>query len=112
MVPDSKSPLPSQVHRILGATSDFSQTPCGPPTNTFKLTRQGLAIDMHGQRHFGIRSLTSCNGRQSVETPGVQLHSDVWSVWQSETSSLFTSPTCASSNLAEPPAHISTQMVA
>ena len=32
VVPDSKSPLPSQVHRILGATSDLSQTPCGPPT--------------------------------------------------------------------------------
>ena len=27
-----KSPLPSRVHRILGATSDISQTPCGPPT--------------------------------------------------------------------------------
>ena len=35
---------------------------------------------MHGQRHFGIWSLTSCNGRQSVGTLGVQLHSDVWSV--------------------------------
>ena len=32
VVPDSKSPLPSQVHRILSATSDLSQTPCGPPT--------------------------------------------------------------------------------
>ena len=32
VVPDAKSPLPSQVHRILGATSDSSQTPCGPPT--------------------------------------------------------------------------------
>ena len=31
-VPDSKSPLPSQVHRILGATTDLSQTSCGPPT--------------------------------------------------------------------------------
>ena len=28
---DEKSPLPSQVHRILGATSDLSQTPCSPP---------------------------------------------------------------------------------
>ena len=92
VVPDSKSPLPSQVHRILGATSDLSQTPCGPPT-LFNLTRQSLAIDMHDQRHFGIRSLTSCNGRQSVGTLGVQLHSDVWSVWQSKTSSFFTSPT-------------------
>ena len=32
LFPDAKSPLPSQVHRILGATSDLSQTPCGPPT--------------------------------------------------------------------------------
>ena len=32
VVPDEKSPLPSQVHRILGATSDLSQTPYGPPT--------------------------------------------------------------------------------
>ena len=32
VVPDSKSPLPSQVHRILGATSDLSLTPCFPPT--------------------------------------------------------------------------------
>ena len=32
VVPDVKSPLPSQVHRILGATSDLSQTPSGPPT--------------------------------------------------------------------------------
>ena len=28
VVSDAKSPLPSQVHRILGATSDLSQTPC------------------------------------------------------------------------------------
>ena len=32
VVPDEESPFPSQVHRILGATSDLSQTPCGPPT--------------------------------------------------------------------------------
>ena len=32
VVPDAKSPLLSQVHRIFGATSDLSQTPCGPPT--------------------------------------------------------------------------------
>ena len=32
VVPDEKSPLPSQVHRILGGTSDLSQTPYGPPT--------------------------------------------------------------------------------
>ena len=39
VVPDSKSPLPSQVHRILGATSDLSQT----PSNTFNLTRQRVS---------------------------------------------------------------------
>ena len=32
VVPDEKSPLPSQVHRILGATTDLPQIPCGPPT--------------------------------------------------------------------------------
>ena len=32
VVLDSKSPLPSQVHRILGATSDLSLTRSGPPT--------------------------------------------------------------------------------
>ena len=32
VVLEEMSPLPSQVHRILGATSDLSQTPYGPPT--------------------------------------------------------------------------------
>ena len=41
------------------------------PSNTFNLTRQSLAIDMHGQRRFGIGSLTSCSGRQIVGALGV-----------------------------------------
>ena len=52
VVPNEKSSLPSQVHRILGATSDFN------------CTRQSRAINKHDQRRFGIRELESCNGRQ------------------------------------------------
>ena len=54
VVPDSKSPLPSFLaqhliyHRHLVAL------------HTLNLTRQSLAIVTHGQRHFAIRSLTSC----------------------------------------------------
>ena len=40
VVPDAKSPLPSQVHRILGAASDLSQTPCGPPTLSISQDRE------------------------------------------------------------------------
>ena len=93
VVPGEKSPLPSQVHRIVGATSDLSQTPYGPPTYLFNCTRQSRATVKHDQRRFGIRELDSCNGRQIVGSLGIQLHSDVWSFWQSKTSSVLTSPT-------------------
>ena len=39
VVLDSKSLLPSQVHAIL-ATSDLSQTPCGPPTLSISQDRE------------------------------------------------------------------------
>ena len=46
VVPDAKSPLPSQVHRILGATSDLSQTPCGPPTHSISQNRVAQLTSM------------------------------------------------------------------
>ena len=48
----------------------------------FNCTRQSRATVKHDQRRFGIRELDPCNGRQIVGSLGVQLHSDVWSVWQ------------------------------
>ena len=46
VVPDAKSPFPSQVHRILGATSDLSQTPCGPPTLSISQDRVAQLTSM------------------------------------------------------------------
>ena len=60
--------------------------------NTYNFTRQGRTIDKHGKGRFGIWSLTTCMGRQIVGALGVQLHSDVWTVWQGKTSSFFTPP--------------------
>ena len=34
------------------------------PSNNFTFIRQSRAIDDHGQRHFGFRSLELCNGSQ------------------------------------------------
>ena len=87
---DAKSPLPSQVNRSLGTTSDVSQTPCGPPT--LSISQDRGAQSQAWSKTFWNPVSASCSGRQIVEMLGVQLHSDVGSVWKGKSSSFVMSP--------------------
>ena len=86
VVPNEKSPLPSQVHRILGATSDLSQTRCGPPTLSIAQGRVAQLTSMI-KDVLESRRLNPAVAGKLWRRLGVQLHSDVWSVWQGKTSS-------------------------
>ena len=91
VVPDEKSPLPSQVHRILGATSDLSQTPYGPPTLSIAQDRvEQLSSMIRDVLDSG--SLTPAMAGKLWGRLGFSC-SNVWSVWQSKTSSVLTSTT-------------------